>query len=149
MAEVIAYGTVVERVGPPFSGGTVTFRVQRVYKGTLPGVTAVRVGPGGDAVTSVDYHTRSGTDHVLYLRRSGEGYETNDCAGSHPGAATSEELRLLGSGTAPGPTSWSDELLASPLLSLASAIAALAFGALLIAVTRRRVRKRASDTGSR
>lgn len=147
MAEVIAFGTVADRIGPPFSGGTVTFRAQRVYKGALPAIVAVRVGPGEGAVTSVDYRARSGTDHVLYLRRSAEGYETNDCAGSHPGPATSEELRLLGAGFAPGPTSWSDELLASPLLSLASAVALLAAAAAVILVaTRRRARPRpASD----
>ena len=44
--------------------------------------------------TSVDYRADPG-EHLLYLQRQGSEYATNDCSGSHPGAATADELRLL------------------------------------------------------
>lgn len=94
-ADVIAYGSVtdVDR-----AGGTLSFRALTVYKGDPgPGKLTVRVGPGGGAVTSVDYRAERG-DQVLYLQRLGSTYTTNDCNGNHPGPATADELRLLAGG---------------------------------------------------
>jgi len=104
-ADVIAYGRII---GVDRAGGSLSFRALTVYKGDPgPGTLAVRVGPGGGAATSVDYRADPG-DHLLYLQRDRSTYATNDCSGSHPGPATTDELRLLATGkvisyTDPGP----------------------------------------------
>ena len=144
MAEIIAYGTVEGDADPArlFGARTVTFRAQRVFKGALPAVAQVRIGPqiegGPGGATSVDYRATKG-DHVLYLRAANAAYETSDCSGSHAGAPTSEELRILGTGSPPGPAALGDELTALGVLPIA---AALALGALVVFVARARLVKR-------
>ena len=94
-ADVIADGRVtsVDR-----GAGTLTFVALTVYKGDPgPGSLTVRIGPGGGAATSVDYRAEPGA-HLLYLQRDGSAYATNDCSGSHRGAAAADELTLLRSG---------------------------------------------------
>ena len=94
-ADVIAFGRVT---GVDRGAGTLSFRALSAYRGDPgPGRLTVRVGPGGGAVTSVDYRVEPG-DHLLYLQRQGSEYATNDCSGSHPGPATADELRLLAVG---------------------------------------------------
>ncbi len=94
-ADVIAYGRVtsVDR-----GGGSLTFQALTVYKGdTGPDRITVAIGPGprgNNVATSVDYRADPG-DHLLYLQRAASGYATNDCSGSHPGAPSADELRLL------------------------------------------------------
>ena len=96
-ADVIAAGRVVS-VGS--GGGPLVFQPATFYKGTLEGgPVTVQNGPSAGAATSVDYRAAVG-DHVLYLMGSGRSLSTNDCSGSHPGAPTADELRVLGSGTA-------------------------------------------------
>src|SRR6266545_1046356 len=91
-ADVIADGRVTS-VDPGV--GTLRFLALTVYKGDPgPGSLTVRFGPGGGAATSVDYRAEPG-EHFLYLQRDGSAYATNECSGSHPGPATTEELRLL------------------------------------------------------
>ena len=98
-ADVIAFGRVtsVDR-----GAGTLSFRALAVYKGDPgPEQITVQVGPGPRGVgvaTSVDYRADPG-DHLLYLKRQGSAYATNDCSGSHPGPATADELRLLAAGS--------------------------------------------------
>lgn len=125
-ADVIADGRVtsVDR-----GAGTLSFVALTVYKGDPgSGSLTVRVGPGGGAATSVDYRAEPG-EHVLYLQRNGSAYATNDCSGSHPGPATTEELGLLQTGKViahgdPGP---------DPVERVGGAAAAIAgLGALLV-----------------
>ena len=132
-ADAIAYGTIDRDLDPaPFYDRTFPFRVERVFKGSLPAVAFVRMGPEVSSAgplafgaTSVDYRGRKG-DHVLYLRLVGGGFETNDCSGSHSGALTPEERPLLGDGSAPRPASLLDEIAARGVLPfLAFALVAL------------------------
>lgn len=96
-ADVIAAGRVTS-VGS--GGGPLVFQPVTVYKGTLEGgPVTVANGPGGGAATSVDYRGTVG-DQVLYLMGSGRSFSTNDCSGSHTGAPTADEARLLGPGSA-------------------------------------------------
>jgi len=96
-ADVIAAGRVTS-VGS--GGGPLVFQPVTIYKGTLEGgPVTVANGPGGGAATSVDYRGAVG-DQVLYLSGSGRSFSTNDCSGSHLGAPTADEARLLGAGTA-------------------------------------------------
>lgn len=101
-AEVIAVGTVTEtRQTFAAAGGVIKFRPERVLKGTLVREVQVYLGPGhGGAVTSVDYTAVvRGERHTLYLRDAGDGsYETSGCSGSHVGAPTADEDKLLGAG---------------------------------------------------
>ncbi|HEY8655218.1 MAG TPA: hypothetical protein VIN34_00600 [Candidatus Limnocylindria bacterium] len=101
-AGVIVAGRVTS-VGS--GGGPLVFQPVTIYKGTLEGgpVTVVN-GPGGGAATSVDYRGSVG-DQVLYLKGGGRSLSTDDCSGSHAGAPTAEEVRLLGSGSAAPPAS--------------------------------------------
>ena len=136
-ADAVAYGRVtnVDR-----GAGTVAFRPITVYRGALGSDRiTVRVGPGGNAVSSVDYRADEG-DHLLYLRRQGSSYETTECSGSHPGPATADELRLL---SPPGatPITYPDpgpDLLDRLTVPLVGAILAAGAGALLL--YRRRAR---------
>ena len=97
-AEVIAYGRVT---GVNRGAGTLSFRALAVYKGDPgPEQLSIQVGPGPRGVgvaTSVDYRAEPG-DHLLYLQRQDGSYGTNECSGSHPGPATTDELRLLTAG---------------------------------------------------
>jgi len=95
-ADVIAAGRVTS-VGS--GGGPLVFQPVTILKGALEGgPVTVAIGPVGGAVTSVDYRASVG-DHVLYLSGSGRSFRTDDCSGSHAGAPTADEVRLLGSGT--------------------------------------------------
>jgi hypothetical protein len=102
-AEVIAMGTVTEtRQTFVAASGVIGFRPERVLKGTLSRDIQVYLGPThGGAVTSVDYTAVvKGERHTLYLRAVDDGsYETSACSGSHAGALTLDEERLLGTGT--------------------------------------------------
>lgn len=102
-ADVIVYGTVTEiRQTFAAAGGVITFRPERVFKGTLTSVVEVYLGPSrGGAVTSVDYAAAErGEGHTLYLRRvDAQTYETDACSGSHRGLPTPEEEKALGAGT--------------------------------------------------
>ncbi len=102
-AEVIVYGTVTEtRQTFVAAGGVIRFLPQRVLKGTLAREVEVNLGPThGGPPTSVDYTAViRGEGHTLYLRSLGDGsYETDACSGSHPGAPTPDEEKLLGTGT--------------------------------------------------
>lgn len=100
-ADVIAAGRVTSVAS---GGGPLVFQPVTIYKGTLEGgPVTVATGPGsGGGATSVDYRAAVG-DQVLYLMGSGRSFSTNDCSGSHAGALTAEEGRLLGSGTAAPP----------------------------------------------
>jgi hypothetical protein len=105
-AVAVIHGTVAA-VG----GGTLTLRVDRVFKGEAATPTRVYVGPArGVGATSVDYTVASGSDQMLYLIRGTDGeLETNACIGSHSGPPTGDELAYFGVGTAP--TAGSPEIL--------------------------------------
>jgi len=132
-AEVIAVGTVTEtRQTFAAAGGVIKFRPERLLKGTLTKEVQVYLGPthGGNGVTSVDYTAVvRGERHTLYLRDAGDGsYETNGCSGSHPGAPTAEEEKLLGAGTTidvPIESSLSPVTIAAIALVVAIAAAAV------------------------
>lgn len=141
-ADVVAAGTV--DVYGPLPSRTVTFRPRLVYKGTLPSVATVNIGPDvgpGPAATSADYAAPTG-ENVLFLTRDSGGYRTNACVGSHPGTPTPDEVSLFGAGTPPGPASLEDQLGA--LLPLVPAIAVVALGVVgLVALRRARGRRSA------
>lgn len=91
----------------------ITLRVRTVLKGTLPALVRVRIGPEmpphgllSFGFTSVDWRPTPG-DHVVYLRIR-DGYETDECAGDHPGPPAPEESNLLGPGVAPTAASLAD-----------------------------------------
>ncbi len=139
-AEVIAYGTLtgIRMTFAPASP-VVTFRPERVLKGTLTTSVEVFFGPThGGPQTSVDYAGAPPEAHTLYLRRTDDSYETDACSGSHSGPPTADEERMLGrgaevvatdAGTRPDPR----------LLVLAAA--ALAAGMTAIVAMRRRRRR--------
>lgn len=106
LAVAVIHGTVAAA-----GGGTLTLRVDRVFKGDAATPIRVFVGPArGVGATSVDYTAGSGTDQMLYLMRGLDGeLETNSCIGNHAGPATGEELAYFGAGTAP--TAGSPEIL--------------------------------------
>jgi len=109
LAMAVIHGTVADA-----SGGALTVRVDRVFKGDAATPIRVFVGPGrGVGATSVDYAAASGSEQMLYLIHGTDGeLETNACIGSHPGPATAEELAYFGAGTAP--TAGSPEILVRP-----------------------------------
>jgi hypothetical protein len=129
-ADVIAYGTVMRPVGLPFfpPARTIKFRVDRVLKGTAQFEMDVTIGPGGAAVTSVDYQADDGTAHTLYLRRTGDAFATDACSGSHPGQPSAEETALLGQGglriVTDHPTNWAPPLSIGVIMFAAAAIVA-------------------------
>ena len=134
-AEIVAYGTLtgIRMTFAPASP-VVTFRPDRVLKGTLSATVEVFFGPThGGAVTSVDYAGAPPETHTLYLRAAGGSYETDACSGSHAGAPTANEERLLGRGAA---VAVADADL-RPLIA-AAAIAALALVAIAVLLRRRR-----------
>jgi hypothetical protein len=102
-AEVIVVGVVTEtRQTFVAAGGVIRFRPERVLKGSLTSEVQVYLGPSrGGPPTSVDYTAVvSGERHTMYLRATSDGsYETNACAGSHVGAQTADEEKVLGTGT--------------------------------------------------
>lgn len=134
-AEVIAYGTLtgIRMTFAPASP-VVTFRPDRVLKGTLSASVEVFFGPThGGAITSVDYAGAPPETHTLYLRSAGGSYETDACSGSHSGAPTADEERLLGRGADVAVTGADRR----PLVA-ATAIAVLALVAIAILLRRRR-----------
>ncbi len=101
-ADVVVFGTVTSvRMTFAPASPVVTFRPERVLKGTLTKSVQVYLGPThGGAVTSVDYQAASPQQHTLYLRDAHDGsFETDACSGSHEGAPTGDEEKLLGAGT--------------------------------------------------
>ncbi len=127
-ADAVASG-LVTAVG--FGENRLTFRSSVLYKGTVEaGPVTVQTGPSLPSgaigfITSVssssDYRADPGSVHTLYLRRDGDGFVTDSCAGSHPGSATNEEIAALGSGRAidsgAGPlTQLLDQVVAVPML---------------------------------
>ena len=102
-AEVIVVGVVTEtRQTFVAAGGVIRFLPERVLKGTLTHEVQVYLGPThGGAPSSVDYTAVvRGERHTLYLRAAGDGsYETSACSGSHAGAQTPDEEKVLGAGT--------------------------------------------------
>lgn len=149
-AEVIAYGAIAQdfdRPGP-FTGRTVTFRAQRVFKGALPAVAQVRIGPElpaspplSFAATSVDYIGRAG-DHVLYLRVVSGAYETDACSGSHPGAPSEDEQRAFGAGSPPTAASLADEIAALGVLPKVLVVIAIALAAAVLVARRTTLTRR-------
>jgi hypothetical protein len=129
-ADVVAYGTVVRPIGLPLfpPARTIKFRVDRVLKGTAQLEMDVTIGPGGTAVTSVDYQADDGTAHTLYLRRTGDAFATDACSGSHPGQPNAEETALLGEGglriVTDHPMNWALPLSIGVLTLAAAAIVA-------------------------
>lgn len=134
-AEIVAYGTLtgIRMTFAPASP-VVTFRPERVLKGALTASVEVSFGPThGGAITSVDYAGAPPEMHTLYLRAVGGSYETDACSGSHPGAPTAEEERLLGRGADVAVIDGDRR----PLIAVA-AIAVLALVAIAILLRRRR-----------
>jgi len=142
-AEVIAVGVVTEtRQTFVAASGVIRFRPERVLKGTLTKEIQVYLGPThGGAPTSVDYTAvSSGERHTLYLRATSDGsYETSSCSGSHPGAQTADEEKILGTGTLVAAVS---EQATSPLL-IAALATVVALAAIAIALGMRRARRSA------
>lgn len=134
-AEVVAYGTLIGiRMTFAPASPVVTFRPDRVLKGTLASSVEVFFGPThGGAITSVDYAGAPPETHTLYLRAAGGSYETDACSGSHPGAPTADEERLLGRGADVAVIDGDRR----PLIA-AAAIAVLALVAIAILLRRRR-----------
>lgn len=129
-ADVIAYGTLTAiRMTFAPASPIVTFLPERALKGALAGSVEVYFGPTrGGAITSVDYAGAPPERHTLYLRRVDGAYETDACAGSHPGAPTPDEERLAGDAPARAPERDATAVLALvAMVALAAAIAALAW----------------------
>jgi preprotein translocase subunit Sec61beta len=139
-ADVIVAGTVTEtRQTFAAASGVIRFLPERVLKGTLAHEVQVYLGPTrGGAVTSVDYTAVGrGELHTLYLRAVDDGsYETNACSGSHAGAPTANEEKLLGAGTVVAATS--DDRLSPAAAVAIGALVALVAVAVSLAVRRRR-----------
>lgn len=102
-AEAVVYGAVINE-----EQGSVTIRVDKVLKGSVPQTLSVFVGPGrpsgaGQGVfTSVDYEAKLGSDHVFYLIRGADGQlETNACIGSHAGRPTHAESAYFAPAASP------------------------------------------------
>lgn len=142
-AEVIAVGVVTgTRQTFVAAGGVIQFRPERVLKGTLTKEIQVYLGPShGGAITSVDYTAVvRGERHTLYLRATTDGsYETSSCAGSHQGAQTADEEKILGSGTLVAAAS---DTTTSPLL-IAALATIIGLAAIAIALGMRRARRSA------
>lgn len=146
-ADAVVYGRVTAIVG-----GAMQFTVVRALKGTVAATIVIHPGPGrGAGATSIDYDGRVGTDHVLYAVAVADGYETNACIGSHPGAPTADELALFGTGSptagTPGmPAPTNAPAAADPIVDPALGVgaittaAALAVAAVTWAVARKRSR---------
>jgi hypothetical protein len=102
-AEVVVVGLVTEtRQTFVAAGGVIRFRPERVLKGSLTTEVEVYLGPSrGGPPTSVDYTAViNGERHTLYLRATTDGsYETSACTGSHVGAQTADEEKVVGTGT--------------------------------------------------
>lgn len=101
-ADVVAFGSVTSiRMTFAAASPVVMFRPERVLKGTITKGVQVYLGPThGGAVTSVDYQAAPPQQHTFYLRDAHDGsFETDACSGSHEGAPTSDEEKLLGAGT--------------------------------------------------
>lgn len=134
-ADAVVFGTVASvRMTFAPASGVITFRPERVLKGSLDRSVDVFLGPThGGAITSVDYQAASPQRHTLYLRAIGDGtYETDACAGSHEGAPTDEELRAMGGGTT---VTVADPL---PLAMLGLVVLGAAVAALVVLVAGRR-----------
>ncbi len=126
-ADVIAYGIVSRSIQLPIfpPARQVRFRPEGVLKGIAAAEMNVAIGPDGGAATSVDYRADDGTAHTLYLRRTGDGYSTDACSGSHPGPPTAEETALLGGGGLSvvldhPPASWALPVFVAVLVALAA-----------------------------
>ena len=101
-ADVVVFGTVTSiRMTFAPASPVIMFRPERVLKGTLTKSVQVYLGPThGGAVTSVDYQAASPQQHTLYVRDAHDGsFETDACSGSHEGAPSADEEKLLGTGT--------------------------------------------------
>lgn len=122
-ADVIAYGTLtgIRMTFAPASP-VVTFRPERVLKGTLTTSVEVFFGPThGGALSSVDYSGAPPETHTLYLRLSNGSYEADACSGSHSGPPTADEERLLGHGsdvTVPDMRSWLPVVVVGAVVAL-------------------------------
>ena len=134
-AKVVAVGVVTEtRQTFVAAGGVIRFLPERVLKGTLTREVQVYLGPThGGAISSVDYTAViRGERHTLYLRATTDGsYETSACTGSHAGAQTSDEEKVLGAGTlvaAASETSPSPAIAAAILTLSVLAVIAIALG---------------------
>ncbi len=151
-AVAVVHGTVIAA-----GGGTLTVRLDRVFKGDAATPVRVFVGPSrGVGATSVDYTAEPGSDQMLYLIRGADGeLETNACFGNHAGPATGEELAQFGPGTAP--TAGSPEILVrltgnhplsvAELAPLSAGLALLVVGATGAVILRRRRRVSVREAG--
>jgi len=135
LAVAVIHGTVVA-VG----GGTLTVRIDRVFKGDAPTPVRVFVGPGrGAGATSVDYAAGAGTEQMLYLIRGLDGeLETNACIGDHTGPATGEELAYFGPGATPTAGSPDLPMQLAPLWAALALVVLGAIGALILRGRRHR-----------
>ena len=135
-ADIVVHGTLtgIRMTFAPASP-VVTFRPERVLKGSLDTIVEVFLGPThGGAVTSVDYNAAPPQAHTLYLRLRDGAYETDGCSGSHEGAPTADEEKLMGPGVLVGAA----DHTSVPLAIVAGlALAVVAVVAVTI-VTRRR-----------
>lgn len=136
-------------------GSALTVAAIRTLKGTVPTTFTVYAGPGrGNVYTSVDYSGEPGTEHVLYLTRVPDGWETNACLGSHAGGPTTDERTHFGVSAQPSPAPNSGSSAApertilpdvvdpasAPNLVVALAATALLLAAAIFLLARRRAR---------
>jgi hypothetical protein len=139
-AEVVVVGVVTQtRQTFVAASGVIRFRPERVLKGTLTKEIQVYLGPThGGAPSSVDYTAViNGERHTLYLRATTDGsYETSSCAGSHQGAQTADEEKILGTGTLVAAAS--DATMSPLLIAALAAIMSLAAIAIVLGVRRAR-----------
>jgi hypothetical protein len=82
-------------------GDSVTFRVQRSWKGVSTQSVGLRVAPGGSAACEYEY--QQGQAYLVYASPSSDNPDgplrTNTCSRTVPLAAAGDDLRLLGPAT--------------------------------------------------
>jgi hypothetical protein len=98
-ADVLFLGTVAEDRGGNLTQRTLTFEVERVWKGETPATTQIRTGSGGG---DCGLEIGDGDEAVVFAYREDDTLASNICS-SH-GATRSDVERLLGTGTPPDDT---------------------------------------------
>jgi hypothetical protein len=101
-----------------------TVELKQIYKGSPKNPAFV-----ADTTSLEVYKLAVGTDHTLYLRLNEKGlYETDLCAGSHPGPPTANELNLLGAGAPAGaPTFTSAWRIWIPVIAMVATFSVVGF----------------------
>ena len=142
--DILDRGKGIISDGPIILTVQVTVQVARVWKGPEYTTLVVHTAPGE---ASCGYEFKIGTEYLVYARGTEANLQTSLCSRTQLLSAASEDLKVLGEGTAPtienpggpleNPSGPKDTQ--SPITTVVLGLTVIGAAAILVAVVRRRL----------